>query len=421
MVTVTGAPAGFDAPTGVEACPPASPSLASPGPGSGFCPGGRLAPAQGGNYTLTLPAGSWTLTAGYLQGHGAVTGTPVVVTVTAGQSTTQDLTVAYVAPPPPPPPPGSVTGTVTVTGAPAGFNAPVGVEACPGATAPATSGFCPGGHLAPAQGGNYALILPAGTWTLVPGYLQGHGAVTGTPVTVTVNSGQATSQDLTVAYVAPPPPPGTGMVSGAVTVTGAPAGFDAPTGVEACPAAPAAPADHPQPPRGFCPGGRLAPATGGTYAFILPAGSWTLTPGYLQGRTAVEGTPVTVTVTAGQTTSQDLTVAYVAPPPPPPPPGTVTGTVTVTGAPAGFNAPVGVEACPGSTAPSTTSFCPGGRLVPAQGGNYSLTLAPGTWTLVPGYLQGHGAVTGATVTVAVTSGQTTMQDLTVAYQAPAAG
>jgi hypothetical protein len=303
-VTVTGAPAGFRAVIGVEACPGA----VTP-PTTSQCQGARLAAvSRSGAYGMLLTAGTWTLVAGYDAGHGIVLGTPGGVAVVAGASATLALSIAYVAPPPPP---GKVTGTVTITGAPAGFKTHMGVEACPGAVTPSTTSFCKGGRVVMASTAGYSLTLSAGAWTLLPGFAKGSKIVTGTPVAVTVVSGGTVTENLTVAYTPtppPPPPPSTARVSGTITVTGAPSGFSAAYAVEACPDGETPSTADP------CAGAKTTTSLTPSFTLTLPAGQWTLLAGYSTngGSTIVGGTTVTLTLTVGESATQPLAIAYSA-------------------------------------------------------------------------------------------------------------
>ncbi len=105
---------------------------------------------------------------------------------------------------------------------------------------------------------------------------------------------------------------------------------------------------------------------------------------------------------------------------PPAATGTLSGTVTVTGAPAHFSAIVGVGACPASV--PANKICPNPQyiLVGTAGGAYSLTLPSGKWRAAGFYeLAGFGGqFIGASITVTVTSGKVTRQNFSVPYKAP---
>ena len=105
----------------------------------------------------TLTPGSWLLYPGYQTQYGSYvdpTGTPV--TVVAGLTVDQNLTVPYQAPTE-----GLLTGSVTVIGAPGeGFES--GVEAC---SAPPVGLSCDDEiSVSTDANGHYQLDLPAGTW-----------------------------------------------------------------------------------------------------------------------------------------------------------------------------------------------------------------------------------------------------------------
>ncbi len=97
--------------------------------------------------------------------------------------------------------------------------------------------------------------------------------------------------------------------------------------------------------------------------------------------------------------------------------GTVTGTVTVTGAPKNFRpAYIGAGACPASTPGKKTCANPVYDLT--SNGVYTLSLAPGTWR-VDGFYENNaygGAFLGSAQTVTVIAGETVQQNLTVPYE-----
>lgn len=112
---------------------------------------------------------------------------------------------------------GTVTGTVTVTGAPSDFSpALLAVAACRNGSGTT----CSSPQLAEASGGLYSLILRAGTWHLQGFYvLEPYGgALLGSSTTVTVTSGGTIDVDLSLAYEVP------GAVKGTVSVTKIPSG-----------------------------------------------------------------------------------------------------------------------------------------------------------------------------------------------------
>jgi hypothetical protein len=143
----------------------------------------------------------------------------------------------------------------------------------------------------------------------------------------------------------------------------------------------------------------------------LTAGTWILYPGYqTEFGSATDPVGTRVTVTAGGTTDEDLSVPYQVPTV-----GAVTGSVDVVGAPE--NTQAGVEAC--TTAP-TTKVCTDeqGTYINSDG-TYQLTLTPGTWW-VTGYVDlfdyngpGLDQTNATPVKVTVTAGTQTTEDFTV--------
>ncbi len=170
----------------------------------------------------------------------------------------------------PAPKSGTITGTVTITGAPKGFTpAFSGVGGCP---APAKA-ICPSPHYSIAgKAGAYTLQLPAGDWTLAGWYELAPfgGQFVGMPVTVDVVPGKTTTANVTVAYR----PPGT--VAGTITVTGVPHGVTIEAKVAlACPSK--VPFNGGQPSILCVEGG----GSSGAYRIsTLPPGSWILYPEY---------------------------------------------------------------------------------------------------------------------------------------------
>jgi hypothetical protein len=391
--------------------------------------------ANTGTYSLSgLPPGAWMAYAGFCTQSSCGTPDPntgTAVTLVAGQTSTLNLTGKFLQP-------GQafVSGTVSVTGAPAGFSAPLGVSACP------QSGTLPCQVIYYVSGGLYGLILSAGTWTVKGFYLAApyDNAIDGPAVTVTVGSGHYATRDLAVPYQV------LGTATGSITITGLPAGAHITDYVLlACPssepwgggiAVPApecvseysgpggfgyGPADRNQvkttnpgekPPAGYA-GPAQAAATFNLYSVpTLTAGTWLLYPGYEDVfGTVLDSTPTSVNIVSAGTTTRHLTVAYESPTA-----GAVTGTVDVVGAPAGGNQ-AGAQAC---TALPTGSTCPGEQDAYAQaGGAYSLVLAPGTWWVrgfvdVPG-TSGLTQSTSSPVEVHLSAGQDAKENFVVTY------
>jgi hypothetical protein len=388
-----------------------------------------------GTYSLSgLPPGAWTAYPGFCTQSSCGTPDPnngTAVTLVGGQTTTLNLTGKFLEP-------GQafVSGTVSVTGAPAGFSAQVGVSACPqGGTLPCQVTY----YL---SNGQFGLILSAGTWTVKGFYLAApyDNAIDGPAVTVTLASRQYAKQDLAVPYEV------LGTATGKITITGLPTGVRI-TDYEllACPAsepwgggtAVAAPecvseysgpggfgygpADRNQvkttspaekPPSGYA-GPAQAAAAFNLYSVpTLTAGTWLLYPGYKDVfGTVLNSTPTSVNIASAGTTTQNLTVAYETPTE-----GAVTGTVDVIGAPAGGNE-AGAQAC---TALPSGATCLGEQDAYAQsGGAYSLLLAPGTWWVrgfvdVPGS-SGLTQSTSSAVEIHLSAGQNAKENFAVAY------
>ncbi|MGD0393779.1 MAG: hypothetical protein ABSC41_14190, partial [Acidimicrobiales bacterium] len=283
------------------------------------------------------------------------------------------------------------------------FSAIVGVGGCPASTPPQT--ICPNPQYTLAgAGGAYSLTLSAGKWGTAGFYeLAGFGGqFIGANSTVTVTAGKVTHQNYSVAYKAP------GTVRGTVTITGVPKGVTVESQtVVACPA------NDPDT-GGTVP---IVCVTGGTANYsltTLPPGPWLLYPGYstIYGSiTSKSGLPVTVV--SGKSVTKDLTFAYQKPTE-----GLVDGTVTVTGAPPGFNGYTGAIACKGTAAPD----CPMPTSSYQVGNPSQLLLSAGTWSITGDYQLNFdgGTFTGPDVNVKVVAGVTSKVNLFVHYVAPGA-
>ena len=224
---------------------------------------------------------------------------------------------------------GTLHGTVTVTGAPKGFNpAYVGVGVCVAGGPPKQ--LCP----APQYflGSPYTLVLPAGRWRIdgfararalrrsVPGrgaYDQRHGG------------GRPPRANVTVPYKAP------GTVQGTVKVTGVPEGVTIQAYVVLlCPSF--APFKGGSPPIACVETTAPVAPTGGRYRVsTLPPGIWTVYPGHVStfGLTIVPKAGAKTTVVSNHTTTVNVTTPYVRPSN-----GILAGTITISGAPSGFTA-----------------------------------------------------------------------------------
>ena len=304
---------------------------------------------------------------------------------------------------------GTLTGTVTVTGAPSNFSGFIGVGACPASFPKGT--VCPNPQytLVGSSGGTFSLPLASGKWRAAGFYeLAGFGGqFIGAYATVTIAANMTTTHNFTVPYVAP------GTVSGTVQVIGVPTGVTLEsTGVLACPSS--------DPYTGgvipiVC---VTTSAFGTNYSFTtLPPGPWLLYPQY----TTIYGTTtrpkgVQVMVVSGATLTTNLAMSYRTPTQ-----GLVVGTVTVTGAPPGFNGFSGAFACQGADSSDCAS-----PIVSNQnfggGSTYQVLLTAGTWNVAGNYQLNFsgGVFAGPGTNVTVVPGATTTVNLTVPYVAPGA-
>jgi hypothetical protein len=416
-VSVTGVPAGFTVEERwVQYCPGSVTVTA-------WCEDGwTFDVAADGTYDAILPAsGTGSLAAVYRYADGTFVGPTSKPSLPSGAFTTVNLTVPWTAASV-----GAASGTLTITGRPAGTSVQPFVLACPGTTVTTDCVSSEGSSLSFGDAGNagrYATVtdgaagafdysIPAlapGTWTLWPGYRlgggsgssfsfgvdAGAGAVVGTPVTFTVSANQAQVRSLSVAWLAGR----LGRVTGSIVRTGAT--DEAITGnVLACPGTGLV--------RPGCAGGRSVPvgppfSAVDAYDLTLPAGTWSLRLLTFGNRLRADG-QVTVAVTAGATVQRDLGVAVVQP-------GTVSGSVT---APAGVAIAGLVVACPGSRATATTS-CDDGRTAYFSGAAgapapYAVEVPPGTWSLAAFDFSTTGGSRPATV-VEVGPGQTVTRAL----------
>ncbi len=299
--------------------------------------------------------------------------------------------------------PGTVTGTVTVTGGPKGFSAAFsGAGACLDEGDPAV--LCADPIYSLAIGGSYSLSLDPGTW-VIDGFYENNafgGAFLGTPTIVTVTSGGTLVVNTTVPYSKP------ATLKATVSVTGLPAGVAIQeTTVLLCPAgAPYSGGVQPI----SCVNGNASPTTPGAVLISgLPGGQWTAYPGYCTQFGCATGTNGTsVTLTSGATTRVKLSTPWVVPPY-----GFLNATVSVSGAPAGFNDEVGLTACQLSLSGSTCTGVYG-----SDGSTISLELNSGIWEITGSYLAPvfGNAITGPTEIVDVVGGQTTSIAVAVLYQ-----
>jgi len=228
-VTITGAPKGFSpGEVGAGACPDTTKTAMA-------CAQPVYDLAGDGVYSLSLTAGKW-LVDGFYETRafgGVFLGTAVVVTVKADAKSTRNFTVAYRKP-------AAVHGTIDVTGVPASSQLyELSVLLCPsfapyiGTTASiaCVNGYDEAGVVGNA--GSYSVTgLPPGKWTAYPGFCTDSGCYTNAKAgkALTLVSGVNSTANLTTPYIVP----GYGLVSGKVTVTGAPPGFADPEGVSLC-------------------------------------------------------------------------------------------------------------------------------------------------------------------------------------------
>ena len=429
-VTVTGAPKGFAAPLiGAGACP-------DTGTTGLACQNPTYTLAGNGTYSLPLGVGKWRVAGFYEENPfgGAFLGTSTLVTVSAGKTIKVNLTVPYRKP-------STIKGTVAVTGVPAGVQIQqLAVLLCP-SFAPYKGGpasiACVNDYANPSlvHSASYQIGgLPPGAWFAYPTLCTKFGCVTNAKAgkSITLVGGSTSTVDVTTPYLTP----NNGILTGKVTVTGAPTGFSDPVALLAC-----------QKGNANCQPDTVA--NGAAFTLLLANGTWSVNGLYLAAPfyNEIAGAATSVTIAGGHTTTLDLTVPYQVL-------GAAAGTVDVTGVPA--NVPVksyAVLACPAAypwtgglltppecvreysgpagyglaaAAPSVLKMGhPAVALRPALAGinRYQLpTLTKGTWILYPGYQTAFGSVTDTSGTkVTIASGKTTTQNLTVPYQKPSVG
>jgi hypothetical protein len=296
-----------------------------------------------------------------------------------------------------------------------------------------------GGQYLDAPTGSSAVVtlsgLPAGQWTAYPSYCTEFGCSnpTASPRTVVTTAGKTTKVKLTAAYQVPP----NGLVNVSVAVSGAPAGFDEPTGVYACQIS----IDS-----SYCEGTGGA----GVNSLLLNDGTWVLVGYYTVSPfgNAIVGPEEIINVQGGQTTALTLDVPYQTL-------GAVTGSIKISGLPKGVH-PTGywVSACPtgGGLDPLVFLSCvyeysgSGGsgviygardlkrfgrsahraKVHEAAGAKLNSidlpTLTPGQWSVTAGYSTEYGSFgSGEPLTVDVTAGWTTRAKVTVPYEPPFQG
>ena len=208
--------------------------------------------------------------------------------------------------------PAALKGTITVTGVLAGFQVQqLSMLLCP-SYAPfdgvIPSIACVSGYSDQSgnseNSGTYSLTgLPPGVWTAYPSFCTQSGveeyfqcftnAKAGRAVTL--SGGATSSADLTTPFLVP----GNGLLSGRVTIPGAPSGFSDPVAVTACQ-------------KGTQNCQTVQVSTGNTFMVILSDGAWTVNGLYQAPPfyNAIPGPSETVTVKSGQTTMVGLTDPY---------------------------------------------------------------------------------------------------------------
>jgi hypothetical protein len=301
--------------------------------------------------------------------------------------------------------PGTVSGQVSVIGAPVGFYPGVlGGLACPYVSA--NQPLCTYPQFNFSSYGHYSLSLNPGNWVVYGFYETNYfsGLFLGAPHLESVGSGDNLSLSTTVPYAKP------ASVNVTIGVTGLPAGITVnATSVVLCPAG--VPYDGIVLSNNCVQGssGNYPPSpTPGVFTISnLPAGQWTAYPGYctLYGCVVNPKVSKSVTTVAGRTARVHLTTPYLVPPN-----GQLTTTVSVSGAPAGFNDSVGFIAC--RTTSNFTS-CNGG-----SGSPNSVILGDGIWTVSGFYVVAPfgNYVMGPAQNILIQGGQTTSLALDVPYQ-----
>jgi hypothetical protein len=304
---------------------------------------------------------------------------------------------------------GVLTGNVVIRNAPAYFQGEVGVAVCPATATP--NKLCASPLYSVAfSGASYTLNLPAGAWDVHEFYAIGYGgggAYIGRPHAITIVNGQTLRQNIGMQYQVPT------SVTGTVTLTGVPSGVAiADLVITACPSS--------QPfsggfPSIFC----STQYVEGTDQYSIPTlfkGHWLFYVGYdtVFGFTQLT-VPTPVTLPKGGSVTANLSGAYQTPTN-----GALEGTVTITGAPAGFS-PIfeGVGACPAGGPPGVV--CPNPQYTLSGAGSYALPLTPGQWGAAGFYeLAGFGGqFLSPVLPVTVAAGVIDQVNFTVPYVAPA--
>ena len=305
-------------------------------------------------------------------------------------------------------PQGTVVGTVTITGKPKGFvPAETGAGACPD-RGPAGMVCANPIYAAADRTGAYSLPLTVGKWRLA-GFYEVHqfgGAFLGTPRVVSVAADKKVTEHFTVAYRKP------AALKGRITVTGVPAGAQIQElSLVLCPSYAPLKSEFPS----IACVNRYSSQFGDSGGYSiggLPPGAWTTYAGFctqfgdeFECLTDIKGGKP-VTLVGGQTSTADVTTPFIVPGN-----GLLSGTATVTGAPAGFSDPVAVSACQKGNENCQTVQVSGAD-------KYTLLLGDGTWYVNALYQAPpfYNSINGPTVAVTIRSGRHTTHDLTAPYQ-----
>jgi hypothetical protein len=304
---------------------------------------------------------------------------------------------------------GQLTGNVVVSGAPAGFSGEVGVVVCPGSTP--SKQLCASPDFADSgSGGSYTVSLAAGSWLVREYYTVGYsgGAFIGPNRLITIAPNEVARLNIHIRYQVP------SSLAGTVDVAGVPAGTTVEQlSVMACPTS--APESDGVPSL-LCATDYIPPGSDQYSLPTLSKGDWVLSVGYYtQFGLGTVTIPGTVKLNKGQVQTTNLVATYQTPPN-----GLVEGTVTVLGAPSGFDGYVGAGACPYATGLMTACPDPSYTLG-SNGGTYDLLLAQGQWSVAGFYELAAfgGQFISAVQQVDVTAGTIVHLNLTVPYTAPA--
>jgi hypothetical protein len=304
-------------------------------------------------------------------------------------------------------PHGSVSGTVTITGAPNGFKtAEVGVGACP-VSAHDTLACANPASVFSANKKTYSLTLGVGRWRVGAFYelrLFG-GAFIGPSTVINVTTNAKGKKSFSVPYEVP------ASITGTVEVTGVPSEFTAQQrSVILCPSSAAY--------KGGLPSVACVSESAPFNIAGLPPGPWTADPGFCAASTeralgdyryqCFTNTRAreSITLAPGGVGTLDVTTPFLVPGY-----GMVAGSASITGAPKGFSDPVGISACRKTAASCQTFEVRTGHL-------FELLLPVGTWHVNAFYLAApfYNEIVGPTKAVQVTSGSGGLVNVSEPYQ-----